>query len=78
MIYIGVVLMCLGTFFALIKRDFYLKIHFIGISDTVGSLFVVLNFWEDISRTVLMMVILLVWGPFISHVIARMYTEGSS
>lgn len=46
--------------------------------DTVGSLFVVFNFWEDVSRTVLMMVILLVWGPFISHVIARMYTEGSS
>ncbi|MCD6551533.1 monovalent cation/H(+) antiporter subunit G [Thermotoga sp.] len=78
MIYVGVVLMCLGTFLTLIKKDFYLKMHFIGISDTVGSIFVVLNFWEDASRTVLMIVILLVWGPFISHVIARMYTEGSS
>jgi len=78
MIYIGVVLMFLGTLLSLLKKDFLLKIHLIGISDTVGSLFIVLNFWEDVSRTILMVVLLLVWGPFVSHVIARMYTEGSS
>ncbi|ABQ47641.1 MAG: Uncharacterized protein XD64_1246 [Thermotoga sp. 47_83] len=78
MIYIGVVLMFLGTLLSLLKKDFFLKIHLIGISDTVGSLFIVLNFWEDVSRTILMVILLLVWGPFVSHVIARMYTEGSS
>ncbi|PLV59845.1 monovalent cation/H(+) antiporter subunit G [Thermotoga sp. KOL6] len=78
MIYIGMTLMCIGTLFAILKKDFYLKIHFVGISDTIGSIFVVLNFPEDLSRTILMIILLLIWGPFISHVIARMYTEGSS
>jgi len=78
MTYVGLALMIVGTLFSLLKKDFLLKVHFLGISDTVGAVLMVLGLRGDAPRTILMVVVLLVWGPFISHVLARMYSEGSS
>jgi len=76
--WIGFSLMIVGTIISFKEKDFFLKLHFIGISDTVGSILIILHLifkgW-DISRLILMVILILIWSPFLSHVLARTYAR---
>mgnify|MGYP000076498399 CR=1 FL=1 len=76
--WIGFSLMIIGTILSFKERDFFLKLHFIGISDTVGAVLIILHLifkgW-DVFKLILMMVLVLIWSPFLSHVLARTYVR---
>ncbi len=76
--WIGFFLMLTGTILSFKERDFLLKLHFIGISDTVGAILIILHLiakgW-DIPKLVLMMILILIWSPFLSHVLAKTYVR---
>ena len=76
--WIGFFLMIAGTLLSFKEKDFLLKLHFIGISDTVGAVFVILHLvfknW-DVLKSIVMVILILLWGPFLSHVLARSYVR---
>lgn len=74
-LYTGVFLWLFGTLYLFSKKAPVTKLHFLGISDTLGSFLIVLglivNYPEMWRLLTLVMVSAISWGPVLTHMIAR-------
>jgi multicomponent Na+:H+ antiporter subunit G len=70
----GIALWFLGSFPLLGKRSIFDKLHFLSISDTLGSLLIVLSLLMKIPREwpilILAMISLTIWNSILGYVMA--------
>ena len=73
----GTFLWLLGTWRLIRTRDFMVKLHFLGISDTLGSLLIMLGCLLKKPSASMYIVVgmgaLVIWGTFLPHVMAKGY-----
>ncbi|MDI3516917.1 MAG: multicomponent Na+:H+ antiporter subunit [Thermotogota bacterium] len=74
-LYTGVFFWLFGTLYLFSKKAPVTKLHFLGISDTLGSFLIVLGLiakspemWRPLT---LVLVSAISWGPVLTHMIAR-------
>lgn len=74
LIILGLVLTFYGTVGILVCRSLQ-KLHYMGISDTLGSVLIILGImmqWKEATGVLsVTVVLLLILGPIVSHIIAR-------
>ena len=78
MIWIGGALMVIGSFFSALENRFLVKLHKIGVSDTTGTILVMLgialrNF--EVPKTLLTLLFILIWNPVVTHAISKLYVS---
>ncbi|HBJ80774.1 MAG TPA: hypothetical protein DDY74_02685 [Pseudothermotoga sp.] len=71
----GLLLTFYGTVGLLRAKNTAQKLHFLGVSDTIGSVLIftgiVINWYEVLAKIIMVSLITLITGPLISHIIAR-------
>lgn len=74
LIYFSIVLMIIGTVAGTFLKNYYVRLHFIGISDTVGAatlLFTLTIFSAHHLEYLFLFFLVLLQGPAITHILAR-------
>ncbi|RKX45661.1 MAG: sodium:proton antiporter [Thermotogae bacterium] len=82
MSFVSLILLSLGVFFwffgtlaLFINQELITKLHFLGISDTLGSALIVLGMLvhspESWPLLILVLITSIAWGPVLTHMIAR-------
>lgn len=75
LIFIGFVLTFYGTIGLIRGRKLIHRIHFLGVSDTVGSVMIfigaALNWLQKAPKISVVILITLITGPLVSHAIAK-------
>ncbi len=76
LITVGILFMILGSLLTLIETKFSKKLHWIGISDTIGASLVFIgmgvNGFGTLKATLAFLFIIL-WGPSLTHTLARAF-----
>ncbi len=72
---VGSFLLIAGTVRSVISKTVIIALHFLGIADTIGLSFIVLSAafmgLLNIVETIVILIILLIMSPAITHIIAR-------
>ncbi len=74
MIYFSLFLIVTGTIGGVFLKNYYVRLHFVGISDTIGgaTLLLTLAFFSQHHIIYLLLgILILVQGPAITHILAR-------
>ncbi|RKX53368.1 MAG: hypothetical protein DRP30_04645 [Thermotoga sp.] len=75
-IIIGVSIMTVGMIRATFERRFQVKLHFVGLSDVVGTTLVIIGLiWEKMAdlELLLALVFLVIWSPYLTHMLMKAY-----
>lgn len=79
LIVLGTVLSLYGTIGLIKAKNNVHRLHFLGVSDTVGPALmmigVMINWFEQIPKIFLVLLITLITGPLVTHVVAKMYVR---
>jgi multisubunit Na+/H+ antiporter MnhG subunit len=72
----GLVFMLVGTIMARIQPKFQNALHYLGISDTAGSIiFLVGLITENFEplKVLVAIIAILIWNPYVTHFIMKAY-----
>ncbi len=76
-LFVGLVLVVVGTLRSVIAHTIVATLHFLTIADTVGLIFIIVSAFFfgclSIIETIAFVAALMVTGPLVTHVIARAY-----
>ena len=73
---IGLTIMTIGMGRAIVENRFQVKLHFIGLADIVGTIFVLFGLIiEKIAdfELILSLLFLMIWSPYLTHMIMKAY-----
>lgn len=76
LIYFGLILMIIGTFRALLVKNFPSRLHYISLSDTAGSalILIALTITGPFSLKIFIaLIFLIIWMPYITHIFIKAY-----
>ncbi len=74
LIYLSLFLIVIGTIGGVFLKNYYVRLHFVGISDTIGgaTLLLTFAFFSPHHLVYLLLgTLILVQGPAITHLLAR-------
>ena len=71
----GCVLMTWGTLYLLTDKPFVTKLHALGVSDTLGSLLIIMGLMLRFPDRIVVLgaafLALLFWGPLLTYILAK-------
>ncbi len=79
-IWIGIILMIVGTLMSALEKKFLVKLHRMGTSDLSGSAMILIGIAIENFGTIkclLSLAFLAIWAPVITHTFAKAYSSRS-
>ncbi len=76
LLWLGSLLMLIGTIGLWYKKHFMEKLHLLTISDTIGMLLFLMGVslrFHDIWKSIFLLILYSILGPMTSHILARAF-----